>query len=77
MENLATYLLVSGMLCAIFGQFYSFTLLLKKSGELAILALVVPGFAYFIARRHGIYWKVLSPYLIGIALLVAGAIAAN
>lgn len=64
METLISTLILLGVLSLSVGQLLAFFLLLSRVGPTALLALIIPGFGFFLGRRHGIYKWLLLPYLV-------------
>ena len=54
METLISTLILLGVLSLSVGQLLAFFLLLTRAGPTALLALIIPGFGFFLGRRHGI-----------------------
>ncbi|MFJ3051849.1 hypothetical protein, partial [Pseudomonas nitroreducens] len=77
MEALITTLILLGVLSLSVGQLLAFFLLLTRAGPTALLALIIPGFGFFLGRRHGIYKWLLLPYLACMGCFIAAMIVAG
>ncbi|WP_301599392.1 hypothetical protein, partial [Pseudomonas nitroreducens] len=77
METLISTLILLGVLGLSLGQLLAFLLLLRRAGPTALLALLIPGFGFFLGRRHGIYKWLLLPYLVCMGCFIAAMIMAG
>ncbi|WP_218187706.1 hypothetical protein, partial [Pseudomonas sp. 21] len=77
MDTLISTLILLGVLSLSVGQLLAFFLLLTRAGPAALLALIIPGFGFFLGRRHGIYKWLLLPYLVCMGCFIAAMIMAG
>ncbi|MBG6290708.1 MULTISPECIES: hypothetical protein [Pseudomonas] len=77
METLISTLILLGVLSLSVGQLLAFFLLLSRAGPAALLALIIPGFGFFLGRRHGIYKWLLLPYLVCMGCFTSAMIMAG
>ena len=77
METLISTFILLGVLSLSVGQLLAFCLLVKRAGPDALLALIIPGFGFFLGRRHGIYKWLLLPYLVCMGCFLVAMIMAG
>lgn len=77
METLISSLILLGALSLSLGQLLAFFLLLRRAGPTALLALIIPGFGFFLGRRHGIYKWLQLPYLVCMGCFIAAMLMAG
>ena len=72
MHTIGTIILLFGILFMAAAQLYVTAMTFKVTPLRGILCFVIPGYAFFVAKRHGFYGKFFATYIIGIFGMIVG-----
>jgi hypothetical protein len=68
------YLLYGGLGIAALAQLAAAVIAFRVSALQGMLALFIPGYVLLVAKRHGVYWKIVGPWLGGLVVFAVGSI---
>jgi hypothetical protein len=75
MHAFGTVTLLLGMLLTVVASLYVTAMTFKVSLLKGMLCFLIPGYAFFIAKRNGFYGKFFTAYVAGVlGMIVGGAI---
>jgi hypothetical protein len=73
-ETVGTYLLFGGLIIAALAQVVAAVIAFRLSALQGVLALFVPGYVLLVAKRCGVYWQIVGPWLGGLVASGVGSV---